>query len=160
MPGWSSSNSSPQSPTPHHYMTLILLPTCSYALLQSHSLRLLSNRLSQFFLFSLSYLINSDFELWGDSLWELTYLTAFTTSQTCVYLMANLVPLNLTLFLTVHFCAMHGYAATHMCFPYVHASSSILPPPCGCIMSLISAMPALDSIGRFDTNMYILHASI
>ena len=74
--------------------------------------------------------------------------------------MVNLVSLNLTLFLTVHFCAMHGYAATHMCTPHVHASSSILPPPCGCIMLLIFTMPALDSIGRFDTNMYILYASI
>ena len=66
-----------------------------------------------FFPFILSYLIISDFKPW-DSLWELTYLTPFTISQTCVYLMANLVLLNLTLFLTVHFCAMHGYAATHM----------------------------------------------
>ena len=38
--------------------------------------------------------------------------------------------------------------------------SSILPLPCGCIMLFISAMPALDSIGRSDTNMYILYASI
>ena len=38
--------------------------------------------------------------------------------------------------------------------------SSILPLPCSCIMLLISTMPALDSIGRFDTNMYILYASI
>ena len=61
----------------------------------------------------LSYLIVSDFEPWGDSLWELTYLTTFTISQTCVCLMANLVLLNLTLFLTVHIHAVHGYAATH-----------------------------------------------
>ena len=32
-------------------------------------------------------------------------------SQTCVCLMANLMPSNLTLFLTVHFHAVHGYAA-------------------------------------------------
>ena len=38
--------------------------------------------------------------------------------------------------------------------------SSILPLPCSFIMLLISTMPALDSIGRFDTNMYILYASI
>ena len=74
--------------------------------------------------------------------------------------MANLVLLNLTLFLTVHFHAVHGYAATHMCTSHVHASSSILPPPCGCIMLLISVMLALDRIDRFDTNMYILYASI
>ena len=41
-----------------------------------------------------------------------------------------------------------------------YASSSILPLPCSCIMLLISIMPVLDSIGRFDTNMYILYASI
>ena len=74
--------------------------------------------------------------------------------------MANLVLLNLTLFLTVHFHAVHGYAATHMPITHVLCFSSILPPPCGCIMLLISIMLALDSIGRFDTNMYILHASI
>ena len=74
--------------------------------------------------------------------------------------MVNLVLLNLTLFLTVHFCAMHGYAATHMCIPHVHASSSILPLPCGHIMLFISAMPALDSISRSDTNIYVLYASI
>ena len=84
----------------------------------------------------------------------------FTISQTCVCLMANLVLLNLTLFLTVHFCAVHGYAATHMHHPHVHAFSSILPLPCSYIMLLISAMPALDSIGRFGTNMYISYASI
>ena len=43
----------------------------------------------------------------------------FTFSQTYVCLMANLVLLNLTLFLTVHFCAVHGYAATHMCITHV-----------------------------------------
>ena len=37
---------------------------------------------------------------------------------------------------------------------------SILPLPCGCIMLFISAMPALDSISRSDTNMYIHYASI
>ena len=77
----------------------------------------ISMDLVNFYLFILSYL--SDFELWGDSLWELTYLTPFTISQTCVCLMANLVLLNLTLFLTVHFCAVHGYAATHMHPPHV-----------------------------------------
>ena len=56
--------------------------------------------------------------------------------------MANHVLLNLTLFLTVHFCAVHGYAATHMHITHVLCFSSILPPPCGGIMLLISAMPA------------------
>ena len=82
----------------------------------------------------------------------------FTTSQTCVCLMVNLVSLNLTLFLTVHFHAVHGYGTTHMRTPHVHASSSILPPSCGCIMLLISTIPTLNSIARFDINMYILYA--
>ena len=84
----------------------------------------------------------------------------FTISQTHVCLMANLILLNLTLFLTVHFCAVHGYAATHMCITHVLYFSSILPLPCGCIMLLISIMPALDSIGRSDTNMYTQYDSI
>ena len=41
----------------------------------------------------------------------------FTKTHVC--LMANLMPSNLTLFLTVHFCAMHGYAATHMRITHV-----------------------------------------
>ena len=116
--------------------------------------------LVNFSLFILSYLIISDFKLWGDSLWDLTYLMPFTFSQICVCLMANLVLLNLNLFLTVHFHAEHGYAATHMHITHVLCFSSILPPPCGCIMSLISVMPALDSISRFNTHMYIQYDSI
>ena len=68
--------------------------------------------------------------------------------------------LNLTLFLTVYYHAVHGYAATHMHTSHVHTSSFILPLPCGYIMPLISAMPALDCIGRFGTNLYILYDSI
>ena len=75
--------------------------------------------LVNFSLFILSYLIVSDFELWEDSLWELTYLMTFTFSQTRVCLMANLIPLNLTLFLIVHFHAVHGYVATHMHITHV-----------------------------------------
>ena len=41
---------------------------------------------------------------------------------TCVCLMANLMPSNLTLFLTVHFCVVHGYAATYIRTPHVYAS--------------------------------------
>ena len=128
--------------------------------LRSHPQGLHLNRLNQFFSFILSYLIISDFKPWGDSLWELTYLTTFTISQTHVCLMANLVLLNLTLFLTVHFCTVHGYAATHMHIAHVLCFSSILPLPCGCIMLLISTMPTLNSIGRFNTNMYIQYDSI
>ena len=48
--------------------------------------------------------------------------TLFIISQTHVYLMANLVLLNLTLSLTVHFHAVHGYAATHMRITHIYAS--------------------------------------
>ena len=74
--------------------------------------------------------------------------------------MENLVLLNLTLFQTVHFRAVHGYAATHIHITHVLCFSSILPLPCGCIMLLISTMPALSSISRFNTNMYIQYDSI
>ena len=77
-----------------------------------------------------------------------------------LHIFTNLMPLNLTLFLTVHFHAVHGDAATHMRTTHVLCFSSILPPPCGCIMLLISAMPALDSISRSNTNMYIPYDSI
>ena len=80
--------------------------------------------LTNFSLFILSYLIISDFKLWGDSLQELTYLTLFIISPTHVCLMANLVLLNLTLFLTVHFCAVHGYTATYI---HVHHTCSMFP---------------------------------
>ena len=56
------------------------------------------------------------------------------------------------------------YCAWLCCHTHAHhtfyASPSILPLPCGCIMSLIPAMSTLDCIDRFNTNMYILHASI
>ena len=68
--------------------------------------------------------------------------------------------IKLNLFLDSSFHAAHGYAATYMCITHVLCFSSILPPPCSCIMLLISAMPALDSIGRFNTNMYIQYDSI
>ena len=94
-------------------------PRFNPCLLWSHLRDYTFNRLSQFFSFILSYPIISDFEPWEDSLQELTYLVPFTISQTHVYLMVNLVLLNLTLFLTVHFRAVHGYAATHMCITHV-----------------------------------------
>ena len=46
--------------------------------------------------------------------------------------MANLMPLNLTLSLTVHFCAVHGYAATYMHITHVillfHSISTMQSP--------------------------------
>ena len=50
-------------------------------------------------------------------------------------------------------CHTHAHP-TCSCF------SAILPPPCSCIMPLTSIMPALDSIGRSGTNMYIHYDSI
>ena len=80
----------------------------------------------------------------------------FTISQTYVCLMANLVLLNLTLFLTVHFHAVHGYAATHMHITHVLCFSSILPLPCGCIILLISihACPKQVSVDSIPTCIY------
>ena len=127
--------------------------------LWSHSLGLHFNGLSQFFSF---HLILSDhvrlqtvrrFPMGT----HLSHTLHFT--NTCLP-MVNLVLLNLTLFLIVHFHAVHGYAATHTHFPHVHASSSILPLPCGCIMPLISTRLALDYISRFSTNMYIPYDDI
>ena len=124
-------------------------------MLWSHSRGLYSNRLSQIFSF---YLILSD-------CFRLRTVRRFPTgthlshnlhiSQTHVCLMANLILLNLTLFLIVHFCAMHGYAATHMCFPHVmllfHSATTIqlhhVINPC-------YSMSALDSVNRSNTNMY------
>ena len=49
-----------------------------------------------------------------------SYLShVFLIFITYVCLIANLMPSNLTLFLMVHFHAVHGYAATHMCITYV-----------------------------------------
>ena len=78
--------------------------------------------LVNFSLSFLSYLIVSDFEPWGDSLRELTYLMPFTISQTHVCLMVNPILLNLILFLTVHFRAVYGYAAT----THAHYTCSML----------------------------------
>ena len=47
---------------------------------------------------------------------------ALHISQTHLCIMANVIPSNLTLFLTVHSHAVHGYAATHMHITHIHAS--------------------------------------
>ena len=69
--------------------------------------------------------------------------------------MANLMPLNLTLFLTVHFHAVHGYAVTHMHIPHVYASLPFCHHHVVASWSSISDMPFLDSINRFSTNTYV-----
>ena len=77
-----------------------------------------------------------------------------------VCLMANLMPSNLTLFMTVYFHIVHGYAATYMHTPHAHASLPF------CHHHVVAScypyfnMPFSDSIGRFSTNMYIPHDSI
>ena len=50
-------------------------------------------------------------------------------------------------------CHTHAHH-TCLCF------SSILPPPCGCLMLLLSNMPFSNGIGRFSINMYIYYDSI
>ena len=79
----------------------------------------------------------------------------FTLSQTHVCLEANLIPLNLTLFLTVHFCAVHGYAATYVCTPHVYVSLPFCHYHVIASCSSYLDMPFPDSIDRFGTNMYI-----
>ena len=43
---------------------------------------------------------------------HLSYIFHIFTTYAC--LMANLISTNLTLFLTVHFCAVHGYAVIYV----------------------------------------------
>ena len=74
--------------------------------------------------------------------------------------MANLMPSNLTLFLTVHFCAVHGYAATHMHTPHVYASLPFYHHHVIASCSPYLDMPFSDSIDRFGTNMYTHYVSI
>ena len=128
-------------------------------LLWSHPLGLHFNGLSQFF--SFLYLIwsfqtsNHEEILQRNSLISCPY----HSTNTCLpYGEPCLIKLNCILdssFLCCAWLCCHTHA-----LPSCYASSSILPLPCGCIMLLISAMPTLDSISRFNTNMYILYASI
>ena len=78
--------------------------------------------LTNFSPFILSYLIISDFKPWGDSLWELTYLTPFTISQNTYLPHGEPCSIKLNFILAVHFHAVHGYAATHMHATHVYAS--------------------------------------
>ena len=73
--------------------------------------------------------------------------------------MANLMISNSNLFLTVHFHAVHNYAATQMCTPHVYAA--LLFCHCHAIASCsYHHMPLSDSMDRFGTNMYIQYDSI
>ena len=86
--------------------------------------------LVNFSLFILSYLTISDLKLWGDSLWELTYLMTFTISQTCVCLMVNLVLLKLNFILDSSFpccawlcCHTHAH---HTCSMLLFHSATVM----------------------------------
>ena len=114
------------STIPYSFQSTINSPSLLFLffvwLLWSYSLGLHFNELNQFF--SFPYLIwslqtlNCEEIPYRNSL--ISCLSPFHKTHVC--LMANLVLLNLTLFLTVHFCAVHGYTATHMRSPHVHAS--------------------------------------
>ena len=121
-----------------------------YLLLQSHLRDHSFNRLVIFpsFHFILSYCSG----LWiVMGLHEFSLTSCLSHFTTCICLEANLKPSNLTLFLTVHFHAVNGYAITHMCLPHVYAS--LLFCHCHAVASCSPTL-ALDCIGRFDTNMY------
>ena len=118
-------------------------------LLQSHLLGLHFNRLSLFF--SFLYLIWSFQTLNCEEILHKNSLISCPSPfhKTCVCLMANLILLKPNFILDSSFlccawlcCHTHAFASCS-CF------SSILLLPCSCIMLFISAMPALDSIGRF-----------
>ena len=147
-------------PCPYHLCCILFYYDCQHALLWSHPKGLYLNGLGQFLTFH--FILSNHFRLQTVRRFSMkTHLShALHIFTNMCFLMADLVLLNLTLFLTVHFHAVHGYAATHMRITHVLCFSSILPPPCGCIMLLISIMPALDCIGRSDTNMYIQYDSI
>ena len=84
---------------------------------------------------------------------------ALHTFITCVCLEANLVPSNLTLFLTVHFHAVHGYAATHMCTPHVYASHPFCHHHAVASCCSYLDMPFSVSVNRFGTNIYIQYGN-
>ena len=78
---------------------------------------------------------------------------------TYVCLMANLMPLNLTLFLTVHFHAMHGYTATYMHTPHVYASLPFCHhyavAPCSFILICLSQTVSIDLVQACTYHMIV-----
>ena len=72
-------------------------------------------------IFLLSLIFSYHFRLWIvrriSMRSHLSYIFHIFTTYAC--LMANLISTNLTLFLTVHFCAVHGYAVIYMYITYV-----------------------------------------
>ena len=129
-------------------------------MLWSHHKELHSNRLSQIFSFHL--ILSDHFRLRTVRRFSMrTHLShnLHHFTNTCLpHGKPCSIKLNLILDSSFPCCAWlccHTHAfASCSCF------SSILLLPCGCIMLLISTMPALSSIGRFDINMYIQYDSI
>ena len=77
---------------------------------------------------------------------------------TLVYLMANLMPLNLTLFLTVHFHTVHGYAAIHMCITHVYASFTFCH--CHAVASCFPVLICLSQTVLIDSVQTCTHIRI
>ena len=87
---------------------------------------------------------------------ELEYIKS---SQTHVCLMENLMSSNLTLFLIVHFHAVHGYAATHMHITHVHASIPFchhhVIASCSPILICLSQTVLIDSVQTCTCTMIV-----
>ena len=141
-------------------MSKAIFVWCSGQLLQSHPRDYTFNGLSQFFTFHL--ILSDHFRLQTVRRFSMrTHLShdlhCFTNTQLSY---GNPCSIKLNFILDSSFLC----SAWLCCHTHVHHTFlcffSILPPPCGCIMSLISVMPALDSIGRSGTNMYISYDSI
>ena len=111
-----------------------------------------------FFSFDLILLFQTS---WGEFLQELTYLMPFTSSQTCICLMANLIysiSSNLTLFLTVIFHAMHGYAITYMhtiCFILLFHSATIMQLHYVLILICLSQTVLIDLVQTCTYSMIV-----
>ena len=110
----------------------------------------------------LSLILSYLFRLWTMRRFSMrTHLShTLHTFTTCVCLMANLMPSNLTLFLTVHFHAVHGYAITHIHITHVYAFLLFCHCHAVAICCSYLDMSFSDSINRFGTNMYIYYDSI
>ena len=107
--------------------------------------------------FSLFFILSDCFRLWTMRRFSkgthLSHALHHSTNTCLPHGEPCLIKLNFILDSSFPCCAWlccHTHALSSC-----YASSSILSLPCGCIMLLISTMPALDSISRFNTNMYI-----
>ena len=86
--------------------------------------------------------------------WRTLCLFTSTVCDTCIT--HNMcLPQGKPYAIKVHFCAMHGYAATHMHTPHVYASLPFCHHHAIASWLIYLNMPSSDSIDRFDTNMYI-----